>query len=341
MNGALPKVSIIIPVYNAEKYLRECLDSVVNQTLADIEIICVNDGSTDGSPAILREYAAKDARLRLIDQVNTGPSAARNRGLDLARGEYIQFVDADDRVDTTLCEKTYTLAMTEGSDVVVFNFARFTHTISKDRAENFKSLPSVKNDTIWLLKTFGGAPTKLISKNIYTKYNIRFPTDIKLTEDELAHWQAACSARSFSVVDETLYFYRRASNSLCHRVGYPLSATWFAVYFLIRPFLEQKKVEPEISRFFVSRSFLNFYCTYLRTRKADREKAKAIVRSFLLEYDSPHFIKETIRELSLSLNSVCRIYCFYKMMQGSRLYTVLFYSLQTFARYFLVLIKRY
>ena len=88
----VPKVSVIIPVYNVEKYLRECLDSVINQTLKDIEIICVDDGSTDSSGKILDEYAQKDKRIKVIHQENQGLGAAHNVGIDLAKGEYIGFV---------------------------------------------------------------------------------------------------------------------------------------------------------------------------------------------------------------------------------------------------------
>ncbi len=92
----MPKISIIIPVYNVEKYLAQCLDSVINQTLKDIEIICINDGSTDGSLKILRDYAKKDDRIKVINQDNSGVSVARNKGIKSAKGEFICFVDADD-----------------------------------------------------------------------------------------------------------------------------------------------------------------------------------------------------------------------------------------------------
>ena len=87
------KVSVIVPVYNVEKYLRECLESLVNQTLKEIEIICINDGSEDSSLEILNEYASKDSRFVIINQENCGQSVARNKGLDVAKGEYIGFVD--------------------------------------------------------------------------------------------------------------------------------------------------------------------------------------------------------------------------------------------------------
>ncbi|MDR0336523.1 MAG: glycosyltransferase, partial [Planctomycetaceae bacterium] len=102
----MPKVSIIIPVYNAEKYLRDCLDSVANQTLKDIEIICVDDGSPDSCPQILDEYAANDNRFKIIHQKNAGVAAARNAAYPFIKGEYTLFVDSDDIIELDLCEKT-------------------------------------------------------------------------------------------------------------------------------------------------------------------------------------------------------------------------------------------
>ena len=123
----MPKVSVIIPVYNVEKYLSECLDSVVNQTLKDIEIICVNDGSPDGSAAILEEYAQKDNRIKVITQENRGLSEARNSGLKIASGEYIAFLDSDDYIDLKFFEQLYKRGIESNSDVVVCeNIYRFS-----------------------------------------------------------------------------------------------------------------------------------------------------------------------------------------------------------------------
>ena len=93
-----PKVSIIVPVYNVESYLAQCLDSLIEQTLTDIEILCLDDGSTDGSPELLDAYAAKDARIRALYRENCGVAETRNVGVGLARGEYILFVDSDDYI---------------------------------------------------------------------------------------------------------------------------------------------------------------------------------------------------------------------------------------------------
>lgn len=117
-------ISIIIPVYNAEGYLRACLDSVLGQTTGDLEIICIDDGSTDGSPAILARYAAGDGRVRVITQSNGGISAARNRGLDEARGEWLLFVDADDWIDAETCETALNAAAGHNVDVVFWSYLR-------------------------------------------------------------------------------------------------------------------------------------------------------------------------------------------------------------------------
>lgn len=119
------KVSVIIPVYNVEPYLRECLDSVVGQTLKDIEILCVNDGSTDNSGAILAEYAARDERITVITQDPCGVSAARNAGLDRATGKYIYFLDSDDYIDLDALERLYDRAEALRVDALFFDFVNF------------------------------------------------------------------------------------------------------------------------------------------------------------------------------------------------------------------------
>ncbi|MDR1141197.1 MAG: glycosyltransferase [Planctomycetaceae bacterium] len=116
----MPKVSVIIPVYNAEKYLHACLDSVVNQTLTDIQIICVDDGSPDCCPQILDEYAAKDQRITVIHQQNVGIAGARNAAYPFIKGEYTLFVDDDDTIEPDLCEKTVAVADSEQADTTYF-----------------------------------------------------------------------------------------------------------------------------------------------------------------------------------------------------------------------------
>lgn len=112
-----PKVSVIIPCYNVEAYLAECLDSVINQTLKEIEIVCINDGSKDSTLEILQRYAEKDERIVLISQENSGLSKTRNRGVELAKGEFITFLDSDDWVDLDFLEKLYNAASKNSCDI--------------------------------------------------------------------------------------------------------------------------------------------------------------------------------------------------------------------------------
>ena len=121
-----PKVSILVPVYNSQKYLRECLDSVVNHTLKEIQIICIDDGSTDSSPDILAEYASKDDRIEIITKENSGYGASMNRGLDAARGEYIGIVESDDFAEPDMFQKYYTIAARKRLDIVKSNY--FEHS---------------------------------------------------------------------------------------------------------------------------------------------------------------------------------------------------------------------
>ncbi|MBE6382570.1 MAG: glycosyltransferase [Lentisphaerae bacterium] len=116
----MPKISVIIPVYNVEKYLGECLDSILGQTLKDIEVICVDDGSTDGSPRILSDYAAKDARVRLFSSPHAGAFRAREVGVNAASGEFIHFMDADDMLASNAFEQLCTACERENLDQIIF-----------------------------------------------------------------------------------------------------------------------------------------------------------------------------------------------------------------------------
>ena len=133
----MAKVSIIVPVYNVEKYLRKCLDSLINQTLKDIEIICINDGSTDKSLEILEEYKNRDSRIILLNQENSGQSIARNNGIKKATGEYLGFVDPDDWLDLDYYEKLYNAASTNDTDIAVGGIIRVTG-IKKKKFLNFE-----------------------------------------------------------------------------------------------------------------------------------------------------------------------------------------------------------
>lgn len=120
--GKLPKISVLVPVYNVERYLAECLDSLLNQTLNELEIICINDGSTDGSFAILRDYQQRDARIRVIDKVNSGYGASMNLGLRQAQGKYIAILEPDDYIEPEAYAELYLIAEQFAADLVKANY---------------------------------------------------------------------------------------------------------------------------------------------------------------------------------------------------------------------------
>ena len=138
------KVSVIMPIYNASSYLRPALDSVLDQTLFEIELICIDDGSTDNSLEIIKEYRERDERVRIITETNAGPALARNNGIRRARGEYIAFIDADDFVEPALLETLYELALKDNLDIAICKYdiynsskARFENSSKADHSDIF------------------------------------------------------------------------------------------------------------------------------------------------------------------------------------------------------------
>ena len=140
----LCKVSVIIPVYNTEKYLKECLDSIVNQSFEDIEIICINDGSTDNSLEILREYEEFDKRISVVCQENEGLSITRNNGIKLAKGEYVYFIDSDDYLELTALEELYTISKEKNLDILIFKLINFDDGTDNKYTSEYYEMESLK-----------------------------------------------------------------------------------------------------------------------------------------------------------------------------------------------------
>lgn len=212
----MPAISIIIPVYNTEKYLNECLDSIVNQTFQDFEIICINDGSTDGSLKILNEYAQRDNRFIIISQDNQGQGVARNRGIKTANGKYIMFLDSDDWLNTNTFELCYKQIKECKNDFVMFGYSNYyeERNLLVPNTTKLKSFKGTKNKSI-NLKTLdipfynnSFSVTQIYSKEFLDKNNIRFSVD-KNGEDILFVSKAIIESSSISIIDKPLYVYRR------------------------------------------------------------------------------------------------------------------------------------
>lgn len=215
-----PKVSIIIPIYNEQKYIRQCLDSVVNQTLEDIEIICVNDGSKDKSLEILKEYYNNDSRIIIIDKENGGLGAARNTGMDNASGEFIMFLDSDDLLTENACEIAYNTIETTDSDFVSFGYNIFTDTNNKSYQEVSKNYKITEEKqtfygdewNISLRKDHPYVWNKIYKRQFIKKYkhiNVRF-----FAEEVNLIYKIFRKCNKMTMIDDVLYKHRLHDNNL-------------------------------------------------------------------------------------------------------------------------------
>lgn len=219
------KVSIIIPVYNVQKYLRQCLDSVTNQTLKEIQIICVNDGSTDGSPDILEEYAQKDDRILVVNQENSGCAVARKTGLKHSNGDYVEFVDSDDWLELDALEKTYNNAVSNDADLVLFPICRYDDRENKyfnsgSTVENYFDDPTIdynnftfqiKDIKPYLLNSSFSVWFKLYKADFIKGYDdFYFPRHMNF-EDVPFHVQIMIRATKISFCPGKIYNYRTSN----------------------------------------------------------------------------------------------------------------------------------
>lgn len=217
----MPLISIIVPVYNTAKYLEQCLASICSQTLHDIEILCVNDGSTDDSESIIKKFNSRDSRIHLVNQENLGPCEARKHGIRLARGQYIGFVDSDDYVADDFFASLYAVACKENADIVatasVFTFANNYSFLQKESAitENTPSLSSQERAKLFLITA--SPCNKIYRANLCQNLLPYYLSRGKEAEDNMFSIPAHILAKKFSVTTHGKYFYRQHDESICHQ----------------------------------------------------------------------------------------------------------------------------
>lgn len=213
----MAKISVVVPVYNVEKYLKECIDSIINQTLEDIEIICVNDGSTDSSLEILNDYAKKDSRIIVINKSNSGYGHTMNMGLNAASGEYIGIIESDDFADKNMFEDLYKLAKEYDADIVKgdwYNywsknkFARKNNRISSAKA---LKLTNSKQDKS-LLRINPSVWSAIYKKEFLNKYNIRFLETPGASYQDLAFSFKIFALAERVILTDKAYLYYRQDN---------------------------------------------------------------------------------------------------------------------------------
>lgn len=275
-----PLVSIIVPIYKVEPYLRRCLDSIVNQTYTNLEIILVDDGSPDGCPQICDEYAAKDKRIVVIHKENGGLSDARNAGLDICKGEYIFFIDSDDWIKTDTIEFLYKITQDKKSDIVIGDYITTTETGYHQKQSTSKHI--IEMSLFNLLKCHQpGHPlftqvvaawNKLIKRDIAKKWS--FPKGA-ICEDHYTTYKYFFSASKVILTNKKTYYYRTREGSIVNNLAKdPIRDNYIQFEYLrerISFFLDQARID--IANLFIDQYTRNAIYLYIIESKNKRNKS--------------------------------------------------------------------
>ncbi len=293
-----PVLSVIVPVYNVEEYLAECLDSIINQTYKDIEIIVVDDGSTDNSGLICNEYAAKYDKITVYHKQNGGLSSARNYGIERANGKYLSFIDSDDFIDKDMFYILMNLATINDADIVMCGYIKYT---SKEINEHQKFLEKdttvYKNQEVLLrFYTEFCAWNKVYKKKLLN--NIRFPEG-KLYEDARTMYKIAYQAKIAVVYPKCLYYYRQRNSSIMNTFSTKNYFDRISVWDEIYDFMRGKVSDTE--------------CEYIKTRKnkliiellATVTKSKPKDKKMILKKLNSMLSKPIFLNKSLSFKEKC------------------------------------
>jgi glycosyltransferase involved in cell wall biosynthesis len=274
------KVSVIIPIYNAEKYLCQCMDSVVSQTLRDIEIICVDDGSADASLSILQTYAAADDRIRILSQENAGAGAARNRGLREAKGEYLSFLDADDFFEPDMLERAWQKAKAKSAQILVFGsdqyreetdtFASVNWTIRRHALPPYRPM-NYRTFTENVFKVFvGWAWDKLFERKFVTEQGLWFQEQ-RTSNDLLFVFTAIVAADRIEVLDEVLAHQRRDNPDSLSNTRERSWQCFYEALKALRASLRERSLYEELEQDFVNYA-LHFSLWNLHTIRGEKKE---------------------------------------------------------------------
>lgn len=254
------KISIIVPIYNAMDFLDQCLNCIINQTMTEIEIICVNDGSTDMSVEIIKKFQVKDSRIKLIEQDNAGGGVARNRGMQEARGEYLLFLDADDFFEPDLCDRVYRRAVEKSADIVIFKADQFDMRIGEYLpldyvcySEHFdKEVFSYKNNPDRIFNSFHNCPwNKLFLHDFVKKNHIKFQ-NLHRTNDLLFTCSSLILAKRITILDAILVHYRVGYSGNCQTTNHEYPLDFYYAFKALKDMLINCEVYEEVNRSFIN-----------------------------------------------------------------------------------------
>jgi glycosyltransferase involved in cell wall biosynthesis len=255
------KVSVIIPVYNTADYLPQCLDSLMNQTLENIEILCVDDGSSDRSPEIIREYQKKDPRIRLICQQNLGGGAARNRGMQEAAGEYLSFLDSDDYFEPTMLQEMAECMDRTESDICVVkvrfwheDLGIYTDEVSAMREEFLpeKEVFSWQDMPGYIFNTFHNWPwNKMFRRSFVQEKGLTFQ-EIRRTNDLFFTCTALVNAKKITTLKKPMVNYRVGITGNCQSTNRESPLDFYQAFRKLKAYLEEQGIYAEVKQSFVN-----------------------------------------------------------------------------------------
>lgn len=284
-----PLVSVIIPVYNVEKYLEQCLDSIINQTLKDIEIICVDDGSTDRSLEILQEYKEKDNRIKVLTQKNLYAGVARNTGLKVATGKYLSFLDSDDFFELNMLEEMYNKAEKDNSDIVICGWHNYDNNLQKvikDFRISYKYVEKspfspydFRKELFDICKP--NPWTKLFRHQFFIDNNLYFE-DCICCNDITCICLSMVLAKKISIVDKCFIYYRsNQSNNITANRNKNLDSVLYAINKLEEK-LKKLNLYKDFKQTFFKKALISY--NFGRNVKNRLELARSILSSELFTY---------------------------------------------------------
>ena len=308
-------ISIIVPIYNVEAYLPQCLDSLIHQTYHDIEIICVNDGSTDNSLRILEQYRKSDKRIKLISRENRGISVSRNEALNIAVGEYIMFVDSDDWIDEQSCEKAIGAIQAKDCDLVMWSYIRefknkplpnllYTHNVIWNNGLSLcrRIVGPVDKElkTPQKLDSYGTVWGKLYKRELIERnVPIRFVDTSKIgtCEDVLFNIEYSLRTKGSLYIPELLYHYRKLGSSFTSKYRETLPSQWQNLYNIIKELLKSNKALEVCEQAYLNRISLGIVGLGLNITFSDYSfnKQLKMLRQLLT---TPHY-ENAVQTLSL------------------------------------------
>ena len=287
------KLSITIATYNVQNFIRESMESILNQTFQDFEVICIDDGSKDQTVSILKEFAAKDERIQIVDkEVNEGLAVARNLSLQLARGEYVTFLDGDDFYDLTLFEKAVNLAEKTQADLVLWDYVTF---YQPNEIEKLKTIPSDllnfdTSDKIALLQRPSFTWVKLLRTETAKSLGIHFPKGYT-RQDIPVHWHLITKLSKIEVLPERLAYYRQQNEATTAKKDKKLFHLVF-VMDVVEKYLKDEKLFETYKHQFYTQQLNFFHGMYDNIQEQYKAEALGLINE-RLSIDHIQFLKTT------------------------------------------------